>query len=224
MDMGASPENELRTSGNRFSPFANQNGAKPWKTVSKPDEQPAMIGDYGWREQYTDASASRQPSIDGSISTIGMQSAQSGSSGSGQPAFSPSESSGDDNTGPAIDYNAFTSNQGAPSGYDDNQPAGFINFKDYPPAMNQMPGTGQNFALTGQSPMTQQQFDDLTRQFMPLTPGGGLEGWSSGISSGLTPQAGSEDWTSLLNNIENWEPADGMQNEGWSTTQFTNIQ
>lgn len=220
MDIGVSPENELRTAGNRFSPFANQNGAKPWKTANNTGEQPAIIGDYGWRDEQMNTNASRQTSVDGSISTIGMQSGRSGSTG--QPAFSPSESSGDDNNGPAIDFNAFTNNQGTPSSYDDNQPAGFISFKDYPPAMNQMPGSGQNFALTGQSPMTQQQFDELTRQFMPPTPGGGLEGWSSGISSGLTPQTGGDDWTSMLNNIESWEPAEEVQNDGWSTMQLAN--
>lgn len=220
MDVGVSPENELRTSGNRFSPFASQNGVKPWKSAIHPDEQPALIGDYGWRDTDQQRNTSRQTSIDGSVSTIGMQSGNSGSSG--QPAFSPSESSGDDNNGTGIDFNAFTDNRGASSGYDDNQPAGFVSFKDYPPAMNQMPGTGQNFALTGQSPMTQQQFDELTRQFMPPTPGGSLEGWSSGISSGLTPSGSAEDWTSLLNNIESWEPTEVVQNDEWSTRQFTN--
>lgn len=217
MDIGTLPNEELRTNTNRFS--HSDTGSTPaWrKRNPDPTKEPAMIGDYSWdtntQTPTVMVGAGRQDSLDGSVATPGPHSQRSGSTG----VFSPpqSEASGDRDQSMNGDLNAFTSNEGGSFGYDDNQPAGFVSFKDYPPANMQSPGSGQNFSLTGQSPMTQQQFDELTKQFLPPTPGGGLDLWSSGISTGLMPGANGEDWTQMLSGIDEnntWPPDPNVYN------------
>lgn len=221
MNIGSLPTEELRTTGNRFAPF-DASGKPSWKERdANPSLEPTMIGDYRWETNtYTPSGfsktvtqQSRQGSLDDGSATTGPNSHRSGSSGVNALSPSQSESSGDKDQSPG-DLNFYTNNAGGNMGYDDNQPAGFVSFKDYPPANAQVPGSGQNFSLTGQSPMTQQQFDELTRQFMPPTPGGAMDGWSSGIS-GLTPAPSGEDWTQMLNNMDTFDD----QSNGWPNNQ-----
>lgn len=128
--------------------------------------------------------------------------------------------------------------------FDDNQPAGFVQFKDYPPAANNQdgtngkqaatPGNSANFSITGQTPMTQQQFDELTKNFMPPTPGGELDAWTNGASlsyqgTGLTPRLsgntslpsgiGGTDWldTDMINfgDFESFE-GQAIDDQSWN--------
>lgn len=211
---------ELRTAGNRFSPSVSLN-TKPWRERSDASGEPAMIGDYPWQDKTMQTT--RHSSVDGSVSTQGMTSQRSNSSANN--AFSPgqSDSSGDAQQRTTGDLSSYTNNQGAPTGFDDNQPAGFISFKDYGAAYrnepNTAPGLSQNFSLTGQTPMTQQQFDDLSRNFMPPTPGGDPDSWATGIMAGLSPGAGGgEDWTQMFNNLEGFDPGKDMMTDWTDST------
>lgn len=264
---------ELRVSGQRFSPFANSEDAA-FKNLHQQRQSrasangPGRITDYNWapNEQGATANTNRQPSMDGSNSTIGMQS-RSGSTS--HDVFTPpqSESSGElsnqtshtnsNQSQGNADFTQWTSHDTSYTSrtdtsdamnlssldFDDNQPAGFVEFKDYPTAANDQsningnqaatPGNSANFSITGQTPMTQQQFDELTKNFMPPTPGGELDAWTNGASfgyesTGLTPKVGNtqlptgmggSDWldTDMIN-FGNFESFEGqtMDDQGWN--------